>query len=147
MANSLGEKFNNLVDVKSLAKDAKESKGGYQEIPHGNYEVKVEKLELAESKAGNPMVKMQFKIVQGQHKNGLIFLNQAITKPFQVHKVNELLRSMVDDMEIEFLDYAQYENLLYDVHEKIDGKYEYRLEYTQGKNDYDVFEITDVFVL
>ena len=108
-------------------------------------------MELKASKKGDPMVSIWFKVVDGPHKNGIIFLNQVVTQGFQIHIVNELLRKMVSEVElnrpeVEFKNYKQYGNLILDVFEITDG-FEYGLKYTKGKNDFSNYEITEVFTL
>lgn len=60
-------KFDKQVDVEGLKKDVKEAQenggsGDYKEVPFGDYEVSVDKMELSESKKGDPMVSIWFKI-------------------------------------------------------------------------------------
>lgn len=143
-------KFDKMVDVEQLAKDVAEVEknggtGDYKEVPHGQYEVKVEKMELTESKKGDPMVSIWFKILAGEFKNSFIFLNQLVNRDFQFHIVNELLRAMDTGLDIHFETYKQYGDLLLNVHEAIDGKLEFGLKYDENNKGYDTFEITDVF--
>lgn len=94
------------------------------------------------------MVSIWFKIVsEGEYNGSLIFFNQVITQGFQIHIVNELLRSMDSSIAgvIEFESYSQYGQLLMDVHEAIDGKLEFALEYGQTKKGFPTYEITEVF--
>lgn len=87
MAN-IWEKFDKAIDVEGLQKDvqeAAENGANFREVPHGEYEVKIEKLELVESKAGDPMVTVWFKVLAGDYKGSMIFMNQVITKGFQIH--------------------------------------------------------------
>lgn len=140
-------KFDKAVDIEGLKNDVKEAKengGQYKEVPHGTYEVSVTKMELTESKKGDPMVSIWFKILNGEFKGSLIFFNQVVTQGFQIHIVNELLRSMDTDLDIEFEGYNQYAQLLMDVHEAVDGKLEFGLEYGERKG-FNTFKITDVF--
>ena len=148
---SIFDKFNSQIDVAGLAKDAKEAGkstgGNYVKVPHGTYEVTVKKMELKESKAGKPMVAIQFKVLKGEHAKGVIFYNQVITQGFQVHLVNEMLRKLCNNrLDVDFEDYEQYNDLLLDVFE-ITGEYEYALKYTAGKGNFDEYEITEVFEL
>ena len=140
------EKFDKAVDLEGLKKDVLEAKDGgdYKEVPHGNYEVAINKLELSESKKGDPMVKCWFKILTGDYKNSLIFMNQVITQGFQIHIVNDLLRSLESDEDITFESYTQYNDLLMDVIEAINEKLEYALEYGESKG-FNTFKITEVF--
>ena len=142
------EKWNSNVDLNGLQKDikdAQDNKREYEEIPHGEYEVKVDKMELKSSKKGDPMVSIWFTILEGKYKKSKLFLNQVVTKGFQIHIVNELLKSMKTDLNIEFVDYKQYAELLLDVAEECDtNNLEFALKYEDNKG-YDKFTITEVF--
>jgi len=148
MAN-IWDKFDEAIDTKGLQEDVKEAAengtGSFKEVPHGEYEVEVNKMELIASKKGDPMVTIWFKVVSGEYKGSLIFFNQVITQGFQIHIVNELLRSMDTGLDIEFKTYKQYGNLLMDVMEEIDGQLEFALKYGEGKKGFSTYEITDVF--
>ena len=148
MAN-IWDKFDEAIDTKGLQEDVKEAAengtGSFKEVPHGEYEVEVNKMELIASKKGDPMVTIWFKVVSGEYKGSLIFFNQVITQGFQIHIVNELLRSMNTGLDIEFKTYKQYGNLLMDVMEEIDGQLEFALKYGEGKKGFSTYEITDVF--
>lgn len=155
MAN-IFDKWDKEIDTEGLAKDVKEAAengtGEYKEVPHGDYEVAVQQMELKASKKGDPMVSIWFKIVsEGEYKGCMIFFNQVITQGFQVHIVNEMLRTMVSEMEdapvIEFVSYKQYSNLIMDIFEEINENFEYALSYKKGKKDFSTYEITEVFVL
>lgn len=142
------EKFDKAVDVEGLQKDvqeAAENGSNFKEVPHGQYEVKIEKLELVESKAGDPMVSCWMKVIVGEYKGSLIFMNQVITKGFQIHIANEFLRSLDSGVDVEFKTYSQYGQLLMDIHEAIDGELEYGLKYGEGKKGFSTYEITDVY--
>ena len=147
------EKWNSNVDLAGLQqdiKDAQENKGEYEEIPHGEYEVKVDKMELKATKTDQqPMVSIQFRIISGKYKNSCLFFNKKIvgTKNdgLMIHLSNEFLRSMGTDLVIEFVDYKQYADLLLDVAEFCDkNKLEFALKYEDNKG-YDKFTITEVF--
>ena len=147
MAN-VWDKFDKAIDVEGLAKDVQEAaKNGasFKDVPHGQYEVKVDKMELITSKAGDPMVAIWFKVLEGEFKGSLIFFNQVVTQGFQIHIVDELLRSMDSGVEVEFKKYSQYAQMIMDVAESIDGTREYALDYSEGKKSFSKYEITEVF--
>ena len=138
-------KFDKQVDLEGLKKDIEDScNNDFKEVPHGNYEVAINKLELTESKNHNPMVTCWFKVLTGEYKGSLIFMNQVITQGFQIHIVNEFLRSLETDVEITFESYSQYNDLLLDIFEAVDGNLEFGLKYGERKG-FNTFEITDVF--
>ena len=143
------EKWNQNADLAGLKADIETAKEGsdreYEKVPHGEYEVKLDKLELKATKKGDPMVSAWFTILEGKYKKSKLFMNQVITQGFQIHIVNEFLRSMGTDLAIEFVDYKQYADLLLDVAEECDANnLEFAMKYEDNKG-YDKFTITDIF--
>lgn len=141
-------KFDKAVDLEGLkndVKDAEENGGDYKDVPAGAYEVAIDKLELVASKNGDPMVSCWMKILAGEFKGSRIFMNQVITLGFQIHKVDEFLRSLDSGIAIEFESYSQYAQMLLDIHEDINGKLEYGVKYGQDSKGFNTFEITDVY--
>jgi hypothetical protein len=147
------DKWDKEIDTEELTKDveeaAKNGGGNYEEVPHGEYEVAINQMELKASKKGDPMVSIWFKVLEGEHKGGIIFFNQVITQGFQIHIVNELLRKMVSEMddapEIKFTSYGQYGNLIMDIFEEVADNFEYLLSYKKGKKDFSTYAIKEVF--
>lgn len=147
---SIFDKWNKNVDTEGLAKDAKEAEqnggsGDYPEVPVGTYEVKIDKMELKESSKGDPMFSAQFRILAGDHENQCLFMNQVITQGFQIGIVNKFLRSLDVTDDVEFKDYEQYNNLVMDIMEEVDGKLEFLLDYRKSKKDFPIYTIKDIF--
>ena len=142
------EKWNSNVDLAGLQKDIKDAQDNNKEfeaVPHGEYEVKLDKIELKATKKGDPMVSAWFTILEGKYKNSKLFMNQVVTQGFQIHIVNEFLRSMKTDIDVDFEDYKQYAELLLDVAEFCDANnLEFAIKYEDNKG-YDKFTITEVF--
>lgn len=158
MEKNIFAQWDNAVDNEGLQKDIHEAEqngggGNFEEVPHGKYEVSIEKMELKATKEkNNPMVSIWMKIVSdGEFKKQLIFMNQVITQGFQIHIVNEFLRSLIkecaDAPVVEFKSYAQYAELLMDIHELIAESFEYAVDYSQTKKGFDTFKITDIYAL
>lgn len=152
MAN-IWDEFDKAIDTEGLAKDVEDAaeNGGRREVPHDTYEIAIQKLELAKSKKGDPMVTCWMKIVEGEYKGSLIFMNQVVTQGFQIHIVNEFVRALVAEMEnpidVQFKTYNQYGNMLMDVMEAIDNNFEYQLDYRENSKGYNEFEIKEVYIL
>lgn len=147
---SIFDKWDKNIDTDGLAKDAKEAEenggsGEYPEVPTGKYEVKVEKMEIKESSKGSPMFVCWFRIVNGRYENNLLFMNQVITQGFQIVIVNDLIRSMDVIEDVEFRNYNQYNDLIMDVFEQIDGKLEFLLEFKKSKKDFPIYTIKEVY--
>lgn len=149
MAEDIFAKWENSIDLDGLMKDVEEASKGskeFREVPVGKYEVKVTKMELKSSKKNDPMLSIYFEVLEGEYKGEKIFFNQVLTNGYGIHSANEMLRSLCDgEKDIQFLGFRDYANLILDVHEFIDGKFEYVLDY--GKNDkgFNTYDITDIF--
>ena len=143
-------KFDKQVDLEGLKNDildAEENGGDFKEVPKGKYEVVITKLELVESKNGNPMMSVWFKITAGEFKNSLIFMNQVVTQGFQIHIADEFLRSLETEAEVKFESYSQYAELLADIFEEIEDKVGFVLNYGENKKGYNTFKIEESFDL
>ena len=139
------DKSGNLEGLRSDIQEAQENGGGeFKEVPHDDYEIKIEKLELVESKNHNPMVTCWMKILEGEYEGSMIFMNQVVNQGFQIHIANEFLRSLESGIDVEFVSYSQYADLLLDIAEAINDKKEYLIKYGERKG-FSTFEIKEVF--
>jgi hypothetical protein len=137
-------KFDELFDIDGLKKDLEEAKNNkYDEVPCGEYECHICKMELTETKKGEPMLTVWFEILQGDYKKQKIFMNQVISKGFQIHVCNEFLRSLDSGLDITFDSFKQYGKLIDDVYFAVKDL-EFALEYGEKKG-YKTFTITEIF--
>ena len=137
------EEFDKDVDIENLEKDVEKAATGDfsgEDVPYGKYEVKITKLELTQSKKGDPMLSVWFQIINGDYKDRLIFMNQVVLQGFQIHTANEFLRSLQTDEPVEFKGYSKYNILILNIYEKIVNN-EYELDYTENKKGYKTFKI------
>lgn len=153
MGENIFERFNSMFDVDGLKSDieqAASSTGEFVEVPHGDYEVKVVKIELGETgekskNPGMPMAKVWYEIIAGDYKGQKIFQNQMLTSGFGIHKMNELLDSFESGVRIQFENFVQYSDLFKQVFSAIDGKGEYALAYGENNKGYATYTITQRF--
>lgn len=151
------EKFDAMVDLEGLKADIAAASDGSnsgerKEVPHGTYEVAIEKLELTTTKtSGKPMVTCWFRVLsEGEYLGQMIFMNQVVSKGFQIHLANEFLKSIADAPDapkVTFESFSQYAQLIMDIAEYIDGRFEYALHYGENTKGYDTFEIEEIFEL
>lgn len=145
MSKNIWDKFDREID-ENFQKDIENADNQeFVEVPHNDYEVKIHTLELRISKSsGSPMVTIWFKVLTGEYKGNLIFMNQVINTPFQISICNKILKSLAPNIEVKFETYSQYAELLMDIFEEIDGNYEYALKYGENKG-FNTFKILDIF--
>ena len=153
MGENVFEKFNSMFDLDGLKQDiesAASNDGGLVEVPDGNYEVKVTKLELGQTgekskTPGMPMLKVWFDILAGEFKDRKIFMNQMLTTGFGIHKANQLITDLESGIPVKFEDFEQYNNMLEQIFAAIDGTGEYELAYSHNNRGYAVYNIAQRF--
>lgn len=150
MSKNIWDEFDEKIDVEGLKKDvvdAAENGGDFKEVADGTYEVEVNKMELKKSKKGDPMLSIWFKILAGDCKGSLIFYNQMLTTGFGIHNANEFLKSMDSGVEVEFVNFKQYNSMLLDLNEAVQGNLEFALEMkpNEKNSNFKVYTIKDVF--
>lgn len=153
MGENIFEKFNSMIDVEGLKKDvatAAESSGDFVEVPKGDYEVKVTKIELGETgekskTPGMPMAKVWFDILAGDFKGQKIFMNQMLTTGFGIHKMNEFLDSLETGITVQFENFEQYDDLFKQIFDAVDGKAEFQLSYGENNKGYSTYTIVQRF--
>ena len=153
MGENIFEKFNSMVDLNGLKADieaAASNSGDFVDVPKGEYEVKISKIELGETgerskTPGAPMAKVWFTIVAGDYKNQKIFMNQMLTSGFGIHKMNEFLDSLETGIPVQFEDFQQYSDLMATIFNEVDEKAEYQLSYGENAKGYSTYEIVQRF--
>ena len=146
-------KFNEMMDIEGLKKDTEQAAsntGEFVEVPKGDYEVKVTKIELGatgeQSKTpGMPMAKVWFDILAGDYKGQKIFMNQMLTSGFGIHKMNEFLNSLETGITVVFENFEQYNELFNQVFDAVDGKAEYQLAYGENNKGFSTYTIVQRF--
>ena len=154
-------KFDKKVDmtgIEDMVKKASEQ-SDFPEIPEGKYEVKVADMELGQSKkkadggGGDPMLKIQFEILEGEFKGYKLFYN-GVMQPgnekaigFQIHNNNEMLRSLwdADEADVKFTNFVAYNELILDISDEIiEDDWNYILEKGKTNKGFDTYKILEV---
>lgn len=149
MAENMFAKFNEMMDVAGLKKDVEQAAsntGEFVEVPKGDYEVKVTKIELGatgeQSKTpGAPMAKVWFDILAGDFSGQKIFMNQMLTSGFRIHKMNEFLNSLETGIPVVFENFEQYNALFEEIFREVDGRAEYQLAYGENNRGFSTYTI------
>lgn len=138
----MASKFDMMMDLNGLIEEMAENdtteKREFVEVPHGQYEVKIDKAELRESKSGKPMVTMWYTILEGEFKGQKIFYNQVVERGFQLGIVYKMIREFIGDCK--FTSFTQLEE---DLDLLIDK--EFALDYLEGKNGFSNYKVVEVF--
>lgn len=146
-------KFNNeeLIENVNALPDGDEAR---EEVPHGKYEVKIEKMELTKSKEfKRPMVSIWFQVIQGKHQKQFIFYNQVLVtnanefNRFGFKKLKTLLQQIDPDIEFKWDgSFSHLSDKILDIKEMIDkNKWEFALDYKENAKGFNEFEILEVY--
>lgn len=135
----------NLEEVKAKM----EEKSEFEPLPDGDYEVAIDSMELGESKAHDPMLRVTFKVVAGQYENRLLFMNKVMQPQsqymgFQVKQVIEFLNSL-EVGEYDFTGFAQLDKDIKNISKTIEQENVEYLVRQKTKKDYANYEIKEVY--
>ncbi len=123
------DKFNknvNKEEVRKQVQEASQNQGEYKDVPAGDYVGEIEKLELAATKDGRPMLKVQFRIKEGDYKKHCLFMNRvcAGTKNdmMMIASIEGWINKLEPEKPLEFYgDYNQFAEDIMDIAEEICG--------------------------
>lgn len=143
-------KFDEQINVEQLQNDIAEAANNnqsYGETPNGTYVGKVEKLEVGETKDHRPMLKLQFRITEGEYEKKCLFFNRVLfgTKndANMIASAIGFLDTLDSGIEVTFESYSQFAELVLDVFEAIENTTMYEIEY--DKDGFQSISILDVF--
>lgn len=141
-------KFNTTVNKDELRKQigeaAKNNTGSYKEVPAGMYLGEIEKMELAATKDGRPMLKVQFRIEEGEYKKQCLFMNRVVAGTKNDMNMIASVEGWINQLEpntpVEFVgDYDDFADQIMDAAEDICGVLTIEVSYDPDKfNSMDV---------
>lgn len=145
------DKFNKNIDKKEIRKqvdDAKQNGGNgeYKEIPAGTYEGEIEKLELAATKDGRPMLKVMFRIKKGEYKKHCLFMNRVCAGTKNDMNMIASIEGWINKLEPETLvefngNYDDFAENIMDAAEDICGVLDIEVNY--DPDEFNCIEIVD----
>lgn len=146
------KRFDSMVDLSDMrTADGNVERQEYEDLPDDIYEVEVEKMELKESKKGDPMFSVMFRILEGDYKGRCLFMNQVVKEKFAVNIVLHFLKATdtVEAKDLVFESFKQFDNLICNCYESMKASgLEYAVQQTttvRGDNKYHSYEIKEVF--
>lgn len=122
----------------------------FEELPLGRYEVKINSMELTQSKKGDPMTKTIFEVVQGLYKGRYIFKNSVIYKgdrndAWRLKQELDFINSLQPRDKVNFYSFSDFEkqvsNAFADVNSR---KLEYLIEIKE-KNNFRTYSVVEVY--
>ena len=144
-------KFDANINTEDMAKQIEEAKANPQQsdrqVEAGNYTVKIEKMEIAATKDGRPMFKVQCRILDGDFKKWCLFMNRVIygTKndANMIASVIGWLEKLEPQTPVVFKNYSQFSELVLDIFEEVADSVELDVEY--DPDAFNSISITEVF--
>lgn len=146
-------KFDKEVNTEEMGKQIAEAKANPQmsdrEVPAGTYTVKIEKMEIAATKDGRPMFKVQCRILEGEFKKWCLFMNRVIygTKndANMIASVVGWLENLETETPPEFKTYSQFAECVLDIFEEVADAIELDVDYDPSKfNSITISEVYDI---
>ena len=130
--------------------NASSNNSDFEELPLGRYEVKINSMELTQSKNGDPMTKTIFEVVQGQYKGRYMFKNSVIYKgdskdAWRLKQELNFINSLQPRNEVNFYSFSDFEKQISNAFADINSrKLEYLIEIKE-KNNFRTYSIVEVY--
>lgn len=130
--------------------NASTNNGEFEELPLGRYEVKINSMQLTQSKNGDPMTKTIFEVVQGQYKGRCMFKNSVIYKgdrndAWRLKQELNFINSLQPNNEVNFYSFSDFEKQISNAFADINSrKLEYLVEIKE-KNNFRTYSIVEVY--
>ena len=130
--------------------NASTNSGEFEELPLGRYEVKINSMELTQSKKGDPMTKTIFEVVQGQYKGRYIFKNSVIYKgdrndAWRLKQEIDFINSLQPIEAVNFYSFSDFEKQVSDAFADVNSrKLEYLIEIKE-KNNFRIYSVVEVY--
>ena len=138
---------NNLLNDIS---NASTNTGEFEELPLGRYEVKINSMQLTQSKNGDPMTKTIFEVVQGQYKGRYMFKNSVIYKgdrndAWRLKQELNFINSLQPTNQVNFYSFSDFEKQISNAFADVNSrKLEYLVEIKE-KNNFRTYSVIEVY--
>ena len=130
--------------------NATSNTGEFEELPLGRYEVKINSMQLTQSKNGDPMTKTIFEVVQGQYKGRYMFKNSVIYKgdrndAWRLKQELNFINSLQPNSQVNFYSFSDFEKQISNAFADINSrKLEYLVEIKE-KNNFRTYSVIEVY--
>ena len=130
--------------------NASSNSGEFEELPLGRYEVKINSMELTQSKNGDPMTKTILEVVQGQYKGRYMFKNSVIYKgdrndAWRLKQELNFINSLQPTNQVNFYSFSDFEKQVSNAFADITSrKLEYLVEIKE-KNNFRTYSVIEVY--
>ena len=130
--------------------NASSNSGEFEELPLGRYEVKINSMQLTQSKNGDPMTKTIFEVVQGQYKGRYMFKNSVIYKgdrndAWRLKQELTFINSLQPTNQVNFYSFSDFEKQISNAFADINSrKLEYLVEIKE-KNNFRTYSVIEVY--
>lgn len=130
--------------------NASSNSGDFEELPLGRYEVKINSMQLTQSKNGDPMTKTIFEVVQGQYKGRYMFKNSVIYKgdrndAWRLKQELNFINSLQPNSQVNFYSFSDFEKQISNAFADVNSrKLEYLIEIKE-KNNFRTYSVIEVY--
>ena len=139
--SSVWAEYEKTVNEDELNRQIKDARANtFEDLPAGEYNVELSRLEPKMSKNGKPMVSVSMKVIEGKYRGRLMFMNRVIGGTKNDGRMIAGLETWLEHLEAEdengdlitvrFHDLDQFSDLVLDIAESVkDMGLQYQLTY------------------
>ena len=101
--------YSEVAEIEKLNKSM-----DFNKVPDGEYKVEIIDMAVKQSRKGNWMIQVLFKILEGQYKNDVVPAYMMVNKR-NAETNNEFLTSLATHIKVECVSITQYKQLVDDI--------------------------------
>lgn len=144
-------------DKKTLEKMGQDTSGEFEEVPDGEYEVRISRLEFGTSKNGNPTAYVNFDIIAGEYEGDVIYHTFSFggkSPAFKLKRFVDFASTLKSGVDLSYenfknengdFDGEKLENAIAEICDIVCDKTEYAISKTTNKSGFRDIKVLEVF--
>lgn len=133
--------YSEVAEIEKLNKSM-----DFNKVPDGEYKVEIIDMAVKQSRKGNWMIQVLFKILEGQYENDVVPAYMMVNKR-NIESNNEFLTSLGSGIKVECVSITQYKQLVDDIYITIMHEKQYDIKVSTSASGFTNYKVLNVFTV
>ena len=133
--------YSEVAEIEKLNKSM-----DFNRVPDGEYKVEIIDMAVKQSRKGNWMIQVLFKILEGQYENDVVPAYMMVNKR-NIESNNEFLTSLGSGIKVECVSITQYKQLVDDIYITIMHEKQYDIKVSTSASGFTNYKVLNVYTV
>ena len=133
--------YSEVAEIEKLNKSM-----DFNKVPDGEYKVEIIDMAVKQSRKGNWMIQVLFKILEGQYENDVVPAYMMVNKR-NIESNNEFLTSLGSGIKVECVSITQYKQLVDDIYITIMHEKQYDIKVSTSASGFTNYKVLNVYTV